>query len=179
MVLRRDPDGRARLANTPELDEGVRPVLLPASVLPLLLGMAASSLSPASIAAPQPAAPQIDRSSVRMAKGTLYFRASRPLLPATLTSETIQVVSLQEGKAASWQEHPLLSDTLTVDNDGQVSCEIEQGSWSGGPVVRLLLRGSGAAVILSQDHVPLCGALGDPAAAPGQGRDFVDFVRLE
>lgn len=158
-----------------EKDVTVRPVLVATSTIQELLcgppcpGGGEEELPPGEEMLRSLAGPRIDSASVAYEKGAITFAVRGDLLPETL-KPAVHVNALDD---SGWV--PVRIGKV-LQNRGKVTVRLT-GSPKG-PLLRLIVRGTGEAPVLGTNLVPLAGALGGPPGTRHDGHDFVHMIPL-
>ncbi|UXY14676.1 hypothetical protein N8I74_15330 [Chitiniphilus purpureus] len=156
------PDGDDYRVTAGEVDNLIRPVLLPTQTLQDAL-------------APQPAAaqsgPRLRSDAVSLAGKVLTLPFDKPVLASTLNAAAVSAGILDPG--SGWQS-AVVADCRPGAAPGTV--EVELTDDPAGRHLRVVLPGTGATPILGDDHLPLFGDTGAfpvSIAEAQQGRDAV------
>jgi len=163
-----------------DLDPHVRQVLLPTRTIEDLVSGAfgpgaapEDSDPPSGVVPPGGTPPRIDPASVSLAGETITLTVTdAELLPASVDPRGVAVSALDT--ADGW----ISCDVHSVAYDAPSgNIDIRLRDAPGGPLVRLIVRGTGSTPFLGADRRPLAGATGSTGGTAHDGVDFVHTLQ--
>jgi hypothetical protein len=121
---------------------------------------------------PDAGGPRLDPTTVSLTGDEIRLRVTKPVLAGSVTLDAFAVTTWLD-VPGQWRALPL---TVVAVDGARTGIRVGLGeAVPAGAWLRVVIRGTGPAPVLGEDHVPLAGVLGGPPGTAVTGQDAVVF----